>query len=391
MTASRRTAMSLLAAFVNPLQGQPSALLGVREVAASRHVLLLTSDGSVVAMGENRSGQLGRPKAINRFFPPQRVELPGRAIQIAAGPETSYALLEDGAVWAWGRGYEGQLGMALKDGIERHIPMAIPGLPRVASISVDENVVIAVLPNGEVRGWGSLDPMLTGGNRVFPGVITPLPIPGLRDIVRTAGGSEFGFALSRQGRVFAWGANRFGQLGLGRVSSSELPTEIPSLRDVVSLAAGTVGAAVCADGRVFTWGRNTQAGLGDGEHSDVGDPGQPIPQPVKAITDALEVRAGTYGRHLIVRRRNKTLIGWGNSDWGQLGAGISGQFQPLPTSIKLPNVEAYWLGGNFSFARTADQSLWFWGEAFGALGLLGSKGNQRLPARIPPERLIPTA
>ncbi len=106
--------------------------------------------------------------------------------------------------------------------------MAIPGLPRVTSISVDENVVLAVLANGEVRAWGALDPILTGGNRVFPGVLTPLPIAGLRDIVRTAGGSSFGFALSREGRVFAWGANRSGQLGLGRVSASELPPEIPS-------------------------------------------------------------------------------------------------------------------------------------------------------------------
>ncbi len=70
MPATRRTAISLLAALANPLEGQPSAPLGITEVAASRHVLLLRSDGSVVAMGENRSGQLGLPKAINRFFPP---------------------------------------------------------------------------------------------------------------------------------------------------------------------------------------------------------------------------------------------------------------------------------------------------------------------------------
>ena len=91
---------------------------------------------------------------------------------------------------------------------------------------------------------------------------------------------------------------------------------------------------------------------------------------------------------MIVRRRNGTLIGWGNSDWGQLGAGISGDHQPAPKAITLPGVEAYWLGGNFSFARTKDGSIWFWGEQSGALGLLGVKGNQRVPTREPMEKLL---
>ena len=88
-------------------------------------------------------------------------------------------------------------------------------------------------------------------------------------------------------------------------------------------------------------------------------------------------------------RHNGTLIGWGNSDWGQLGAGISGDHQPTPMAIKLPGVEAYWLGGNFSFARTKDGAVWFWGEQSGAQGLLGVKGNQRVPAKVPMERLLP--
>jgi alpha-tubulin suppressor-like RCC1 family protein len=72
----------------------------VVEISAAGHVLVLYSDGSVVALGENRSAQAGRPKAINRFFPADRVALPGKAVQVAAGEETSYALIEDGTVWA---------------------------------------------------------------------------------------------------------------------------------------------------------------------------------------------------------------------------------------------------------------------------------------------------
>ena len=109
----------------------------------------------------------------------------------------------------------------------------------------------------------------------------------------------------------------------------------------------------------------------------------------KKAPESIATVAGSYGRHFIVRRRNGTLIGWGNSDWGQLGAGIAGYFQPTPKAIALPGVETYWLGGNFSFARTKDGAIWFWGEESGAAGLLGVNAQQRVPAKVPMEKLLP--
>lgn len=368
------------------------APLTVVQVSASLHVLVLLSDGSVVALGENRAGQAGRPPVIRRFQPAARVELPSKAVQVVADEDTSYALLDDGTVWAWGRGYERQLGVAVNGptGSDRHIPAPVPGLRDVVEISARGNVALAVLADGTVRGWGALPEALRGKTPEFPGVAPPVPVAGLDEIVHIVGGGQ-GFAMRRDGRVFGWGDNRRGGLGLGRVSTDILPpTEVPALKDVVSLAVGSAaGAAVTRDGRVLTWGHNEQANLGDGGHVDPGDPAQPTPAPVKGITDAVEVKAGSYGRHIIVRRRNGTLIGWGNSDWGQLGAGISGDFQPRPTPVKLPGVEAYWLGGNFSFARTADGALWFWGEEYAARRLVAAAGNQRVPARVPVEKYLP--
>ncbi len=354
-------------------------------------MLALLSDGSVVALGENRSGQLGRPKAIRRFFPSGRVALPARAVQVAAGEDTSFALLEDGTVWAWGRGYYGTLGVELKDATERDTPAAIPGLRGVSQIVAAGDAAMAVLADGTVRAWGALPAFLTGGREVHPGVSQPIPLPGLENIARVFGAPSMGFALTKDGRVLAWGLNAKGSLGLGRATPEpQRPTELTTLKDVVSIA--TVSGAVVAvtrDGRAWSWGDNGQAGLGNGLHGDTSDPGQPTPQPVKGVTDAVEVKAGSYGRHFIVRRKNGTLIGWGNSDWGQLGAGISGDHQPTPKAIVLPGVEAYWLGGNFSFARTAGGAIWFWGEQSAAQGLLGVRGNQRVPAKVPMEKLLP--
>ena len=73
----------------------------------------------------------------------------------------------------------------------------------------------------------------------------------------------------------------------------------------------------------------------------------------------------------------------------RFGNEYASPFQPKPTPIKLPDVEAYWLGGNFSLARTKDGTLWLWGEEFAARGLLGGRGNQRIPVRVPVAKLIP--
>lgn len=372
-----------------PARAQGASM--VVEVAASAHVLLLLADGTLVALGENRSGQLGRPKAIHRFFPAERVSLPAKVVQVAAGEDTSFALLDDGTVWAWGRGYYGTLGVALKGATERHTPEMIPNLQGVSQIVANGNTAMALMADGTVRAWGALPALLTEGRGVHPGVTQPLLLAGLENVVRVAGSPSLGFALTKDGRVFSWGVNDRGQLGLGhQTREPQRPTELPTLKEVVSIATvADAAVAITRDGQAWSWGHNGQAGLGNGLHGDTGDPGQPTPRPVKGINDAIEVKAGSYGRHFIVRRRNGTLIGWGNSDWGQLGASISGDHQPTPKPIKLPEVEAYWLGGNFSFARTKDGALWFWGEQSGAQGLLGAKGNQRVPARVPWERALP--
>jgi len=73
--------------------------------------LVLLSDGSLWAWGDDHAGQLGNgtggmEAAPVRFYPP-----PGVTYQsLSTGSATSYAISTTGQVYAWGVGYEGQLG-----------------------------------------------------------------------------------------------------------------------------------------------------------------------------------------------------------------------------------------------------------------------------------------
>lgn len=380
-------ALCLLAAATAPSGQTPHVI----DMAGARHILVLWSDGTVTAMGTNQQGQMGRPVTTDLTFQaPVPVDLPGKAVQVAAGISTSYAVLDDGSVWAWGAGRYGELGVPLGGSGERPTPGPVPGLSDVVSLAAAEHEAMAVLRDGTVRVWGQPPAAIAGGRRVDIGIAPPIAVPALRDIVTVSLGSRYGLALTRDGRVMAWGVNSLGQLGLGTTSEAEPPTEIPALRDVTSIARGTgSGVAVTGDGRVWTWGHNGQAGLGNGQRADTMDPGQPTPQPVAGVATAVEVKAGVgLGRHILVRRADQRLVGWGNTDWGQLGTG-GVAFQPTPTLLTLRDVERYWTFGIYSFATTADGALWFWGDQFAGQWLLGTKPNQRVPARVTLDRLRP--
>jgi len=231
----------------------------ITQIAAAQHILVLGSDGSVAAAGENRSGQLGRPKVAGRFLPAARVDLPGKAVQVAAGQaEASYALLEDGTVWAWGLGEANNLGVRLTGARERHTPAQVPGLAGVARIVASGASAMAIMRDGSVRAWGDMPIQLTGGTRVFPGVAPPIVIAGLANVTDIAGGPSGGYALTREGTVYAWGGNLKGELGTGTASDEfRGPGLVPGLSDVVSIATVNGAAvAVIRNGRVWTWGSN---------------------------------------------------------------------------------------------------------------------------------------
>ena len=283
----------------------------VTQIAGSTHILVLLSDGTVSTMGANGGGQLGRPKSTRTFEPAARVELPGKVVQVAAGDEgTSYALLEDGTVWAWGEGFNSNLGVPMSGPREtrnRHTPAQVPGLIDVARVVVMDAVAMAVLRDGSVRAWGLLPEALTGGQRVYPGVATPIVVNGLTDVADLVLGVSSkvvsGYALTRDGRVYSWGGNFRGEMGTGGTSwEFQMPALVPGVSDVVSIATVNGAAvAVTRDGRVWSWGNNEQGGLGHGTQADTVDPGQPAPAMVAGFTDVVEVKAGTMGRQFIVR------------------------------------------------------------------------------------------
>lgn len=168
--------------------------------------------------------------------------------------------------------------------------------------------------------------------------------------------------------LLAWGANASG--ALGRLPRQELPIDSASVvagpRDVVQVAAGaSVSTVLRKDGTVWVWGANLFAQFGNGDRTD--PPGMNhgwvvTPQQVAGVTNVKAIALGLTGRHTLALKRDGTVVGWGNSDWGQIGAGVSGDFQEKPVIVRITRVKTIMAAGNNSFAIRQDGTFWGWGS-----------------------------
>jgi hypothetical protein len=91
----------------------PPGVTGWRELSCSVHCLGIGNDGQLYSWGYNYSGQLGLGDNANRTEPTRVPPPPGVTNWAAAeaGGHQSFAIGDDGQLYAWGRNWEYQLGI----------------------------------------------------------------------------------------------------------------------------------------------------------------------------------------------------------------------------------------------------------------------------------------
>jgi alpha-tubulin suppressor-like RCC1 family protein len=199
-------------------------------------------------------------------------------------------------------------------------------------------------------------------------------------------------ALRADGTLWAWGDNSLGQLGLGeQIESASSPTEVPKRAASdpwVGVAAGAFHTvAITRNGNLWAWGDNSYGQVGNLPNPTTAPPYAPEflpvllehpPQPVAWI----KVAAG--GDHTLAIKREFTAPGvaiftlwaWGRNDAYQLGDGTNIS-RSTPTKISVdssaasltPDWQSLFAGGFHNLALKAAGQLWGWGDnGFGQVG-----------------------
>jgi alpha-tubulin suppressor-like RCC1 family protein len=309
------------------LYGDISAGSDVIQVAAGRtHNLAVRSDGTVTAWGLNGHGALGDGTTTDRSTPVQVRGLTGVITQVAAGEQFSLALRSDGTVWAWGRNDHGQLGRGTTSSGEL-VPARVAVLNRVTKISAGRDFALALRSDGIVFAWGANRfGQIGNGTTSFSPVSVPVKIAGLSQVTGISAGWNSSLATENSGiaavtSVWAWGNNDDGQLGDGTTAGHSTPERVTGVPvSIAGISAGGQFAAVLGtDGSVWGWGTN---GLGQLNFA----PTVPVTRPVSVIAAGSRItQISAGGGHMLALRSDGTVLGWGLNVRGQLGNGIQTQ------------------------------------------------------------------
>jgi alpha-tubulin suppressor-like RCC1 family protein len=167
-------------------------------------------------------------------------------------------------------------------------------------------------------------------------------------------------------KLYSWGYNGAGGLGLGNTTAYSSPKQIGSLTTWLNLACGAYSSnsfGIKTDGTLWSWGYNAQGSLGLGNTTQYNSPMQ-----VGALTSWLKISSAAYA--VLAIKTNGTLWAWGDNTWGRLGKGNTTNYSSPVQVGSLTNWSSVSVGAYQCAAIKTDGTLWTWGyNGWGQLGL----------------------
>ncbi|XP_048358014.1 regulator of chromosome condensation [Sphaerodactylus townsendi] len=237
----------------------------VKIASGSHHLALVSVEGNLYTCGCGDNGQLGRVpqiftarggrRGLERLLLPQPVPLKGSKAKghihdVFCGSYSTIALTQEGHVIGFGLSNYYQLGSE--------------------SIDTYYSPKILTAFKNSTRSW-----------------------------VEFSAGQHHTVCLDSEGTVYSLGRADYGMLGLGEgIEEKSTPTAIPGLAKASSVACGErVGYAVTENGRAFAWGMGSNLQLATGDEEDAWSPVQMSGQQLENRT-VLSVTGG--GQHTVM-------------------------------------------------------------------------------------------
>ncbi|KAF2398475.1 RCC1/BLIP-II [Trichodelitschia bisporula] len=385
--------------------------VGIVQLATGgMHTVGLTHDGRIITWGVNDQGALGRStdwegglkdmadkedsgsdsdseaaelnpmESTPTVIPADKFPEGTKFVHVAAGDSVSFAVTDTGDVYGWGtfRDASGIFGFTVDEEgaiiLVQRDPLLVKGLKNVTQLVVGENHAIALDSKGDAYAWG------TGAqDQLGRRLLTRFAAAGLAPyrlalprgkVASIHAGNNHSFAILKDGKVYTWGMNTFGQTAVPE-NAGEMGSQItkPKLvkalekRGVTMIDGGLQhSVAVTADGECLVWGRMDGSQLGiDLKTLDLDDDSLVLkqgdrpkallkPTPVDIPGGCKFVAAASD--HTIAISREGKAYSWGFNASYQLGQGHD---EDVPVATHIDNTavrgkELDWAGcgGQFS-------------------------------------------
>ncbi|RLT33238.1 MAG: hypothetical protein DWI54_00240 [Chloroflexi bacterium] len=323
----------------------------------SDHSCAMLTTGVVKCWGANNNGQLGLGNTNSYGDAVSEtgaglpaVDLDQTAKYISAGYGHTCAIRNDNSTVCWGENFWGTLGNGSRSNIGDNSGEMGSSLIAVdlstdyaTSLSAGYQFTCAILNTSQVKCWGVNDVGQTGADG-WHGMSSDtmganLPAVNLgagRTAKAISAGRQHACAILDNDTVKCWGANTYGQLGLGNTASLVYPNigeaavvNLGTGRTAKTIAAGSYHTcAILDNGSLKCWGFNASGQLGQDTTANIGDGSGEMGDSLPAINlgsgrTAVAVAACKRGDldYTCAILDNGTLKCWGDNGFGQLGQG----------------------------------------------------------------------
>lgn len=333
----------------------------IRTMAAGRrHSMAVDGAGEVLTFGSNANGQLGISFGIPKNDVPTYSGF-NRAVGLACGDDFTILIQSDGVIFGSGKNYDMQFGGTPFPTMDSFFAF-FNRTGKMAQLATHKNSYL-LMADGTVHSSG--DDVAIG----FPTSATTTSftqIPSLHDIISIGSTGFTSYAVDVNGRVWAWGSNVTGAIGIGMTGGYfDVPIPIPNLADIVYIDGAQATApssphinAISVSGDLYAWGFNLNYQLGDGTTTSKNAPIL-ITSPGKIFS----VAAGQNNTFALYA--NNDIQSWGVESTGGVlaGTGTSGKLKTpvlVASGTKFKSVSAK---RRIRLALTTNGEIHAWGSS----------------------------
>ncbi|XP_014210897.1 uncharacterized protein LOC106641130 [Copidosoma floridanum] len=222
----------------------------------------------------------------------------------------------------------------------------------------------ALIRNGNVYTWGNTTQGCLGSGPTISRYKLAQEInmfcrQGV-EVLSVSSGRCHTLAVTNNG-VYAWGGNRYGQLGIvepDQCPNPELVTELADEIIIDAIAGQYHSMALTSDGRLYTWGWGVHGQLGHGNTETCRQP-----RLVEGLLGLVIRHASAGYAHTLVLTADGYVYGFGFNLYGQLGLGHDvKQTSPVRISLLPERVTLIATKYFHSLAISCTNRLFIWGS-----------------------------